>query len=133
MDTVNYSRVDEPDRKELLNYVARLAQLRISHPALSVNETEFIHCDFEEGKRVLVWKRGASDPAVIVANFSEYTTPFAPGPNMEYFVPNWLNTPPGCHWFEVTQNRHLTNSRPDKDAVFAWEAKVYHLAADGNG
>jgi pullulanase len=132
VDPVNYSRVEEPDREELFNYVAQLVQLRTSHPALSVNDTEFIHCDFEEGKRVLVWKRGTSDPVVVVANFSEYTTPFAPGPNTEYLVPNWPYTPPGHHWFEVTQNRHLRNSRPDKDAVFAWEAKVYHLVPNDN-
>jgi pullulanase len=132
VDPVNYSRVDEHDRNELFNYVAKLVQLRTSHPALSVNDTDFIHCDFEEGKRVLVWKRGTSDPVVVVANFSEYTTPFAPGPNTEYFVPNWPDTPPGRHWLEVTQNRHLTDSRPDKDSVFAWEAKVYHLVPNGN-
>jgi pullulanase len=112
-------------------YVSQLVKLRTSHPALSVNDTDFIHVDFTEGKRVMVWKRGSSDnPVVVVANFSDFTTPFAHCPNAEYFVPNWPTTPVGYHWFEVTQNRPITNGRPDREAIFAWEAKVYRLVPD---
>ena len=56
----------------------RLVHLRTSHPALSVNDIKFIHVDFEAGKRVLVWQRGNdADPVVVVANFSDFTTPNA--------------------------------------------------------
>ena len=57
LDPVNFSRVEEPFRKSIFDYVARLVRLRTSHPALAVNDTEFLHIDFD-GKRVLVWKRG---------------------------------------------------------------------------
>lgn len=85
VDPVNYSRFDEPDRRDLFEYVRRLVHLRTSHPALSVNDTKFIHVDFEEGKRVLVWKRGYdADPVVVVANFSDFTTANALQPGSEY-------------------------------------------------
>lgn len=133
VDPVNFSRVDEQDRQKLFDYVARLVKLRTSHPALSVNDTSFIHHDFSEGKRVMVWKRGSdANPVVVVANFSDFTTPFAPGPNTEYFVPNWPLTPDGYHWFEVTQNRSISNGRPDREAIFAWEAKIYRLVPDNS-
>jgi len=80
VDPVNFSRVNEPARQELFNYVARLVKLCTSHPTLSVNDTVFIHHDFSEDKRVVVWKRGSdANPVVVVANFSDFTTPFAPG------------------------------------------------------
>ena len=107
-------------------------KLCTSHLALSVNDTDFIHVDCTEGKRVVVWKRGTTDPIVVVANFSGYTMPFAPGPNTEYRVPNWLPTPAGHQWFEVTQGRRVTNGQHDKEAIFAWEAKVYRLVSDAN-
>jgi pullulanase len=60
IDPVNYSRAEDPSRSGLVPYVSRLIKLRISHPALSVNDTEFIHIDFTPGRRVLVWWRGRS-------------------------------------------------------------------------
>jgi hypothetical protein len=42
---------------------------RTHSAALAVNDTDFIHVDFEEGKRVLVWKRGrpgVDDPVVVL-------------------------------------------------------------------
>lgn len=129
VDPVNYSRFDDPDRRELFDYVCRLVKLRTSHPALSVNDTAFIHVDFNDGKRVMVWKRGTDDNAVVVvANFSDFTTANALSPGAEYFVPNWPPTPPGRQWFEVTQNRAVAPGRHDREAIFAWEAKVYRLA-----
>lgn len=131
VDPVNFSRVDEPDRKELFAYVARLVKLRKSHPALFVNDTDFFHVDFNEGKRVLVWKRGNnSDPIIVVANFSDYTTPHALQSGSAYFVPNWPSTPDGFHWLEVTQNRHVSNGLHDRESIFAWEAKIYQLVRD---
>jgi pullulanase/glycogen debranching enzyme len=58
VDPVDFGRFDDPDRRDLFEYVKRLVQLRTSHPALSVNDTLFIHVDFSADKRVLVWKRG---------------------------------------------------------------------------
>jgi glycosidase len=128
VDPVNFSRFDDPDRRELFEYVRRLVHLRTSHRALSMNETRFIHVDFDAGKRVVVWKRGQdNDPVVVVANFSDFTTPNALSPSAEYFVPNWPNTPAGRHWFEVTQSRHVNTGRQNLESIFAWEAKVYRL------
>jgi len=133
VDPVNFSRFNEPDRKELFEYAGRLVHLRTSHRALSVNDTEFIHVDFDAGKRVLVWKRGSdSDPVVVVANFSDFTTPNALTPGSEYFVHNWPNTPAGKHWFEMTQGRDLKTGKHNRESIFAWEAKVYRLAPGDN-
>jgi 1,4-alpha-glucan branching enzyme len=128
VDPVNFARFDDPDRRELFEYVRRLVRLRTSHPALSVNETSFIHVDFEAGKRVLAWKRGSDDdPVVVVANFSDFTTSNALAPGSEYFVHNWPRTPAGRRWFEVTQDRDVETGRQDRESIFAWEAKVYRL------
>jgi 1,4-alpha-glucan branching enzyme len=133
VDPVNFSRFDDPDRRDLFEYVRRLVHLRTSHRALSVNDTSFIHVDFDAEKRVLVWKRGADeDPVVVVANFSDYATPNALSPGAEYFVPNWPNTPAGRHWFEATQNRHVKTGRHNRECIFAWEAKIYHLEPGDN-
>src|SRR5215469_17580542 len=78
IDPVKFSRLtdrsdsDEPMRRRIFNYVARLVKFRTRHSALAVDETDFIHMDFTDGKRVLAWKRGGpcDDPVVVVANFS---------------------------------------------------------------
>lgn len=128
VDPVNFSRFDDPDRRELFEYVRRLVHLRTSHRALSMNDTSFIHVDLTGGKRVFAWVRGDTrDPVVAVANFSDYTTPDALSAGAEYVVPNWPNTPAGHHWFEVTQRRHIATGRHHRESIFAWEAKVYRL------
>ena len=133
VDPVNFSRFDEPDRRDVFDYVRKLVQLRTSHPALSVNDTDFIHVDFNDGKRVLVWKRGTdNDPVVVVANFSDFTTANALSPGAEYFTPNWPKTPAGRHWFEVMQSRHVKTGRHNRESIFAWEAKVYRLEPGDN-
>jgi glycosidase len=130
---VNYSRFDDPDRREVFEYVKRLVHLRTSHPALSVNDTDFIHVDFDAGKRVLAWKRGSDgDPVVVIANFSDFTTPNAMAPSSEYFVRNWPATPAGQHWIEVTQERDVKTGRHNRESIFAWEAKVYRLGPGDN-
>ena len=132
VDPVNFGRFDEPERREVFDYVKRLVHLRTSHPALSVNETKFIHGDPFD-KRVLVWQRGPdSDPVVVVANFSDFTTANALAPGAEYFVPNWPSTPAGKHWFEATQGRDVKTGRHNRESIFAWEAKVYHLKPGDN-
>ena len=94
-------------------------------------ETDFIHTDFNDGKRGLVWKRGGNtqDPIVVVANFSDYQTPNGlSDPNAEYVVSNWPQTPPGRSWREVTQKREVLPSQIGREPIFSWEAKVYKLA-----
>jgi len=96
IDPVNFDRLQEPWRRRVFDYVARLAHFRTRSAALAVNDTDFIHVDFEEGKRVLVWKRGrpgADDPVVVVANFSDFETTRPFDPTSEYRVPNWPANP----------------------------------------
>jgi 1,4-alpha-glucan branching enzyme len=62
VDPVNFSRLEDEWRGEIKNYVTRLIKLRTSSEALAVNDTEFIHSDFNDGKRVVAWRRiGTSD------------------------------------------------------------------------
>jgi 1,4-alpha-glucan branching enzyme len=128
-DTVNFDRLADPFRRRVFDYVARLVALRVRHPALAVNDTEFIHVDFEAGKRALVWRRGAdpNDPVVVIANFSDFGTANAGHPAAHYFVPNWPATPPGKRWREVTQERDVPLEWIGREPIFAWEAKVYAL------
>jgi len=65
-------------------------KFRTSHRALSVNDTDFLHVDFNDGKRVLVWRRGRAGSdrqVVVVANFSDFVTANAGSPSAEYRVP----------------------------------------------
>ena len=131
VDPVDFSRLEQPFRQEIFQYVSRLVHLRTSAAALSVNDTEFIHVDFNDNKRVLVWKRGAlgQDPVVVVANFSDFATPNGlTDPAAEYVVPNWPEAPAGRHWREVTQQRDVRPDQVGREPIFAWEAKVYTLA-----
>jgi len=130
VDPVNYDRVSEPWRKELFSYVSRLVRFRTQYDALALNDTQFIHTDFSHGKRVLVWQRGKTESqqqVVIVANFSDYTTPFASNLQAEYIVPNWPATPAGLHWREITQERDVPEAWIGREPIFPWEAKVYAL------
>jgi pullulanase len=126
-DAVNFGRLGEPWRRRVFDHVARLVKLRTSSPALAVNDTAFIHADFDAGKRVVVWQRGrpGDDPVVVVANFSDFSS-WRAGSD-EYRVPNWPPTPPGKRWREVTQARDLPAEWVGREAVFPWEAKVYVL------
>jgi pullulanase len=131
IDPVDFSRIAEPLRHDIFEYVARLVHFRTSHPALSVNDTDFLHVDFNDNKRVLVWRRGmpGRDPVVVVANFSDFFTPNGlTDPNAEYVVPRWPATPPGRHWREVTQQRDVLAAQIGREPIFPWEAKVYTLA-----
>ncbi len=60
VDPVNYGRLEgtadpAPMRQRILAYVSGLVKLRTSSPALGVDDNNFIHVDFDAGKRVLVW------------------------------------------------------------------------------
>jgi 1,4-alpha-glucan branching enzyme len=126
IDPVNYSRVKDDWRQRIFQYVARLVRFRKSSDALAVNDTQFLHVDFNEGKRVLVWQRGnqADRLVVVVANFSDYGTP----PGSEYRVPNWPATPAGKQWKEITQERMVPAEWVGREGIFPWEAKVYAIA-----
>jgi pullulanase len=137
IDPVNYTRLtggdnlsDEdtanlPMRRRIFSYARALIRLRTTEPALAVNDTSFIHQDFDDGKRIMAWQRGgAADlPVVVVANFSD----FASAPGFDYVVQNWPATPPGRSWVEVTQARAVPPAWVGRESLFPWEAKVYAL------
>ncbi len=125
IDPVNFSRLNDEWRKRVFQYVAQLVKFRTKSAALAVNDTDFIHVDFNEGKRVLVWKRGTGDNiVVVVANFSEWATD-TQQPNPEYVVPNWPQLPFGKKWREITQDRDVSVEWAGRETIVAWEAKVY--------
>jgi pullulanase len=130
IDPVNFDRLEEPWRKGLFQYVSRLVQFRTTSVALAMNDTEFLHVDFNDGKRVIAWQRGtiASGKAVVVvANFSDFETmdPFNPG--SEYRVNNWPSLPPGKRWREISQERDVPTDWAGREPIFPWEAKVYAM------
>jgi glycosidase len=128
IDPVNYSRMNDDWRQRIFNYVARLVRFRTTSEALATNETNFIHVDFSEGKRAIVWQRGTGDRiVVVVANFSDYGTPNPEDSNSKYFVPNFPATPPNMYWREITQDRMVPSEWAGKEPIFPWEAKVYAL------
>lgn len=130
LDPVNYDRLDsDPWRQDVFQYVSRLVKFRTRSDALATKETAFIHVDFNDGKRVLVWKRGGDGaaPVVVVANFSDWGTADPFNPSAEYVVPNWPATPPGKQWREVTLDRIVSPAKVGREPLFPWEAKVYAL------
>jgi pullulanase len=130
VDPVNYSRLSDDWRQRVKEYASRLIKLRTTYDALAVNETEFIHVDFEDGKRVVVWQRGRPETkrcVVVVANFSDFTTANPTSPNAEYRVPNWPATPGGMQWQEITQQRTVSPEWVGREPIYSWEAKVYAL------
>jgi glycosidase len=125
IDPVNFSRLGEDWRRRVKEYVGRLVRLRTSCDALAVNDVEVIHVDLD-GKQVVAWRRGVpgSDSiVVVVANFSDFTTPA--GPDAEYVVPHWPPTPPGRQWREAGFDRAVPQAWIGREPLFSWEAKVY--------
>jgi hypothetical protein len=91
-----------------------------------VNNTNFIHVDFNEGKRVIVWERGTGDDlVVVVANFSDWGTAEPTNPNSQYLVQNWPSLPEGKQWREITHDRDVPEAWAGKEPLYPWEAKVY--------
>ena len=130
VDPVNFTRLGDDWRARIKDYAARLIRLRTTYDALAVNDTTFLHTDFEDGKRVLVWQRGQSgstSQVIVVANFSDFTTPNAADLDAEYVVPNWPAPPPGRQWREIPQARWVDPARAGREPIYAWEAKVYAL------
>jgi len=129
-DPVNFDLVKDPWRQRIFVYVSRLVRLRTSSVALAVNDTEFIHVDFTDGKRVVAWRRGKPgiDPlVVVVGNFSDFATPNPDAPGSEYRVANWPETPAGARWRDVPEDRIVPPGRAGLEPLRAWEAKVYVL------
>jgi pullulanase len=92
-----------------------------------MNDTRFIHIDFDDGKRIVVWQRGAVEGGpvvVVVANFSDWGSDVE-NPRAEYVVPNWPVAPPGTAWREITQDRDVPPDWVGREPLYPWEAKVY--------
>src|SRR5207245_878547 len=125
VDPVDFSRLRDDWRRRIFDYVARLVKLRTDSSALSVNDTTFIHIDFNDGKRVLVWRRGSDvhTPVVVIANFSDFVSDG--GLAGEYRVPNWPATPPGKRWREVTRDRLAAPTSVGREPLCPGEAKIY--------
>jgi pullulanase len=121
-DPLNFSRMKDPWRRRVFEYVGRLVRFRQSATALSVNDTRFIHSDFTGGRRILAWVRGnpaQHDPVVVVANFSDIRPE-----GVEYRVPNWPFVP-GRTWREISQDRQVPDDWVAREPLFPWEAKIY--------
>ena len=128
MDAVNFERMAIPWRARVFEYVSRLVKLRTSNPALGVNDTEFIHTDFHDAKRVMAWLRGfrgTENQVVVVANFSDWQSYTPSDREAEYVVQNWPSLPQGMYWQEVTQQRNIPPEWVGREPLYAWEAKVY--------
>jgi 1,4-alpha-glucan branching enzyme len=124
IDPVNYSRLDGDDnawRRNVLQFVKRLIEVRKTHAALGVNETKWLHVDIQSDRRILVWQRGPDDnPVVVVANFSDFESG-----GFEYSVPHWPRR--DRPWRDVSQGRDVADGWAGRESLFPWEAKVYAL------
>jgi len=127
MDPVNYDLLStDPWRKEIFDFVSKLVKFRTATDALSVDDTAFIHADFDMGKRVMAWKRGGpgQDPVVVVANFSDWGSDVSQ-PGAEYRINNWPALAAGKRWIEVTQGYSVGTGWEGREPIYPWEAKVY--------
>ena len=128
IDPVNYDRLQEDWRQRIFTYVSHLVKFRTTSNALASDDTNFIHVDYAEGKKVIAWQRGQGEEKVLVlANFSDYGTPDPFANTSEYVVPNWPQTPPGKYWREITRDRMVLPQWVGREPIFPWEAKVYTL------
>ncbi len=126
IDPINFSRKSDPWRKELFDYVSRLVKFRTSNASLAVNDTDFIHLDFDQGKRILVWKRGGTNnnpPVIVVANFSDWGS----DPKGEYRIPKWPFELGNNNWVEIGQNRPVDPNWVGREPLYSWEAKIYTI------
>ncbi len=126
-DPINYQRLAQSEwRQEIFTHVRRLINLRTTSKALWYDNINFIHSDFNEGKRVLSWVRGQDTEIVVtVANFSDWGSPLHCG----YKVNNMPIIPNGFKWVEVTQSRFVNDI--DDEMLMPWEAKVYLMQKEG--
>lgn len=130
IDPVNFDRKSDAWRQDIFEYVSRLVKFRTTSEALAVNDTEFIHVDFSQGKRVLVWRRGrpnSNHPVIVVANFSDWGSDVQ-NPSAEYRIPNWDFSLGRDRWKEVTQSRSVDPAWIGREPIYPWEAKIYTLS-----
>jgi hypothetical protein len=120
-----YTDLQDPMRSATVQYVCRLVKLRTSHPALSINDTKFIHVDCNDGKRGLAWARGAAgmDPVVVLANFSDFVSTSSGSAAAEYVVPRWPATPVGKQW----------RGDPEPNGLAGLHRPRAHLPVGGEG
>jgi len=125
IDPVDFTRLADAWRQDVLSCVKNLIQMRKTHPALGVNDTKWLHHDPTPGRQIYVWQRGNDDnPVVVVANFSDFGTADPFNPSSEYVVPNWPR-PNDFTWKEVCLNRPVDAGKVGREPLFPWEAKVY--------
>jgi pullulanase len=125
MDPVDFTRLADAWRQDVLSCVKNLIQMRKTHPSLGVNDTKWLHHDPTPGREIYAWQRGSDDnPVVVVANFSDFGTADPFNPSSEYVVPNWPR-PNDFTWKEVCLNRPIDAGRIGRESIFPWEAKVY--------
>lgn len=125
IDPVDFTRLADPWRQDVLSCVKNLIQIRKTHPSLGVNDTKWLHHDPTPGRQIYAWQRGGDDnPIVVVANFSDFSTADPFNPSSEYVVPNWPR-PNDFAWKEVCLNRPVDEGRIGREPIFPWEAKVY--------
>ena len=125
IDPVEFTRLSDPWRQDVLSCVKNLIQMRKTHPALGVSDTKWLHYDATPGRQIFAWQRGGDDnPVVVVANFSAFGTPDPSNPSSEYVVPNWPR-PNDFAWKEVCLNRAVGAGWIAREPLFPWEAKLY--------
>lgn len=129
-DGVSFERLKADKwRQDLFYHTERLIRFRTKSKALASDDIQFIHSDFDFGKRVMAWMRGKGEDIVItVANFSDWGS----ASGTDYIVNNWplfneARTPVNKKWIEVTQKRTVPDQWIGREGIFPWEAKVYAL------
>jgi hypothetical protein len=107
--------------------VKRLVHVRTSATPLSVDDTDFIWVDLNDGNQVTAWRRGRPDdpaPIIVLANFSSFES----APGSDYVVPTWPQpVPANKKWRDVSQARDVDPASVGRETIYPWEAKVYML------
>lgn len=128
-DPVNWRRKPQKWRSGIFECVARLVELRKSHPALTnlkKGSVDFIHHDDSEGRQIFAWLRG-TDPTnmvVVVANFSNQR------PSVKkYKIKGWeileQHRPTGMVWFNAITGKKALDA--GEAPLEPWDVKVYDL------
>jgi len=119
IDPVNWDRIKGVKNRELFEFIQRMTYLRNTRSPLQQNSCRFLHQDFEDGKKLMVYQRGEGPRQVIVvANFSNKFIP-------DYLIPNWPELEGRC--FEWTHQYYPENvfSGHFKENIYPFEVKVY--------
>jgi pullulanase len=133
-DAVNYERVDEPFRRRVFDYVSRLVKFRTASDALSVNDTEFIHVDFHDGKRVVAWRRGRPGSTTPWSSWRTSRTSARPNAAAQASrVPRPQLAGHARPAGDGARSRRAAGRAcrvGGREPIFPWEAKVYTLGSD---